>query len=577
MPGVSECRSIHHNACMESTLVASRRPPLWHILMTRLTLPLGVASLAAMGVLGLFAEQNERQGVGQSLTRAAARMAAALDANLDERNGNVALLASLPVVQRGQDVATMRETFDILLARQEAFAWIGRLDNDGQILAASGGLLQGQSGAQRPVFIEGRKGLFIGDVHEALLLAKLLPAPSDGEPLRFIDIARPVYRADGTQDGVLATHLSWSWVRSLFAQMLQDFDRVRGIELLVLSRGNVVLAGPAGSEGRLLELEGLFRPDAGQLARWSQATWPDGRDYVFAYADSPPNALVGQLGWRVLVRQPSELAFAPVRQLRLQMAALALLLTVGIGALAWGQARRVTRPLHDIARAAERIARGENEDIPRGAGVREVESLAVSLQHMVSTLTHRELALDRMHALAHRDTLTGLHNRRALELHMDLAAERAARSGECFAMLALDLDGFKPVNDQYGHAAGDALLREVAQRLADTIRASEMLARVGGDEFVVLLSAPAERLRSDAQAVAGRILASFDQPFAPLGHAVSVGCSIGIALGMEAVDSPQALLPRADQALYAAKRNGRGQIAWSGQGGALEAPVRTTP
>lgn len=562
---------------MDSPLVAAAQPTLRRILLTRLTLPLGAVSLAAMVALGVLAEQNERQGVGQSLTRAAARMAVALDANLSERAHNVALLASLPLIQSGQNQAAMRETFDVLQSRQEAFAWIGRLDNEGKILAASGGLLQGQSGAQRPIFIEGRKGPFIGDVHEALLLAKLLPAPSDGEPLRFIDIARPVVRPDGQQDGVLATHLSWSWVRGLFSQMLQDFDRVRGIELLVLNRGDVVLAGPAGSEGRLLELEGLFKPSAANLARWSQATWADGHDYVYAYADSPPDSLVGQLGWRVLVRQPSELALAPVRQLRLQMAALALLLTVGIGALAWVQARRVTRPLHDIARAAERIARGESEDIPRGAGLREVESLAVSLQHMVSTLTHRELALDRMHALAHRDTLTGLHNRRALELHMDLAAERAARSGERFAVLALDLDGFKPVNDQYGHAAGDALLREVAQRLADTIRASEMLARVGGDEFVVLLSAPAERLRGDAQAVAGRILASFDRPFAPLGHAVSVGCSIGIALGMEAVDSPQALVPRADQALYAAKRNGRGQIAWSGQGGALEAPARTTP
>lgn len=562
---------------MDSPLVAAAQPTLRRILLTRLTLPLGAVSLAAMVALGVLAEQNERQGVGQSLTRAAARMAVALDANLSERAHNVALLASLPLIQSGQNQAAMRETFDVLQSRQEAFAWIGRLDNEGKILAASGGLLQGQSGAQRPIFIEGRKGPFIGDVHEALLLAKLLPAPSDGEPLRFIDIARPVVRPDGQQDGVLATHLSWSWVRGLFSQMLQDFDRVRGIELLVLNGGDVVLAGPAGSEGRLLELEGLFKPSAANLARWSQATWADGHDYVYAYADSPPDSLVGQLGWRVLVRQPSELALAPVRQLRLQMAALALLLTVGIGALAWVQARRVTRPLHDIARAAERIARGESEDIPRGAGLREVESLAVSLQHMVSTLTHRELALDRMHALAHRDTLTGLHNRRALELHMDLAAERAARSGERFAVLALDLDGFKPVNDQYGHAAGDALLREVAQRLADTIRASEMLARVGGDEFVVLLSAPAERLRGDAQAVAGRILASFDRPFAPLGHAVSVGCSIGIALGMEAVDSPQALVPRADQALYAAKRNGRGQIAWSGQGGALEAPARTTP
>lgn len=549
---------------MDTTLVMAGRPSLRHVLLTRLTLPLGVASLVAMGMLGLLAEQNERQGVGQSLTRAAARMAAALDASLNERSSNVAILAILPVVRRGEETHAMRELFDVLQSKQEAFTWIGRFDNEGRVLAASGGLLQGQSVEQRPVYTEGRKGLFIGDVHEAQLLAQLLPAPVDGEPLRFIDIARPVFDADGQPAGVVATHLSWHWVRSLFSQLLQDFDRSRGLELLILNRDNAVLAGPLGSEGQRLDLDGLFEPSRANLARWSQARWADERDYVYAYADSPPDSLVGRLGWRVLVRQPSELALASVRQLRLQLAALALLLTGGIGLLAWVQAKRVTRPLREIAHAAERIARGEAEDIPQGAELREVDSLAKSLQHMVNTLTHREQALDRMHALAHRDPLTGLHNRRALELHMDLTAERAARTGECFAVLALDLDGFKPVNDQHGHAAGDALLREVGERLRDVVRASEMLARVGGDEFVILLSGPAERLRGDAQAVAARVLNAFQPLFSVQGHKVSVGCSIGIALGARAEDSPASLLPRADQALYAAKRNGRGQIAWTG-------------
>ncbi|NSL56898.1 GGDEF domain-containing protein [Uliginosibacterium aquaticum] len=532
-------------------------------LILRLAIPLGALALGLMILLGVLAEKRERQVIGESLARAAARMAATLEANLAERVADVDLLASHGAWYRENDREGARRAFDVMRTRHPAFAWIGRTDAQGRVQAASDGFLQGESIATRPVFSEGKKGLFLGDVHEAVLLARLLGPPPDGEAaLRFIDIARPVYDQHDNYVGVLATHLSWSWVRQFFGQMLTDFDRVRGVELLILNHENRVLAGPALQVGRMLALEGMAKPDGTGKAHWHEAAWPDEPRHLFAWIDMPPPDHLAALGWRVLVRQPSDRALSPVRQLRIQLAIAALLLTLGVIGLACIQARRITRPLARIAQAAEAITEGAEPRIPASdSHLSEVDSLSGALQHMLDTLTHREQALDDMQQLAHRDALTGLHNRRALELHMELSAERARRSGEGLAVLAMDLDGFKAVNDNHGHGIGDALLRDVARRLQEVVRSGEMLARLGGDEFVVLVVAPRAQLQQVGEAVAQRILGCFERPFMADVQALRVGCSLGGAQGA-ADDHPQDILRRADEALYIVKRSGRGRFQW---------------
>jgi diguanylate cyclase (GGDEF)-like protein/PAS domain S-box-containing protein len=187
-------------------------------------------------------------------------------------------------------------------------------------------------------------------------------------------------------------------------------------------------------------------------------------------------------------------------------------------------------------------------------------------------VTERVVLEERLTYQAHHDALTGLANR--LQLHQCLAqalarAVEAGRSPDHVAVLLLDLDGFKHVNDSLGHAAGDALLVEVAQRLRHATRGSDVVARLGGDEFAVLL----DRVRSDTDAtvVAARIQRALRAPFAVHGTVAVVGTSIGVArgagadagsgagpVGTAAVD---ALLRDADLALYAAKARGKGQHA----------------
>ena len=179
---------------------------------------------------------------------------------------------------------------------------------------------------------------------------------------------------------------------------------------------------------------------------------------------------------------------------------------------------------------------------------------------------------DELNYIAYYDTLTGVPNRRLLVDRLRQAVARAQRSGRQLAVCYLDLDGFKQVNDQLGHAAGDALLIETSRRLQDTLRAEDTLARLGGDEFVVLLGELENA--AQAEAVVERMQAELSAPVDLNGRPVSVGASFGLTLCPP--DRPEAdiLLRHADQAMYRAKSAGRNRChvfdATSDEGAAAE-------
>lgn len=160
--------------------------------------------------------------------------------------------------------------------------------------------------------------------------------------------------------------------------------------------------------------------------------------------------------------------------------------------------------------------------------------------------------------LALRDPLTGLANRAALYVHLDEALRRSRGRGQPICLLLVDLDGFKAVNDLYGHEAGDHLLVEVAERLRSVTRPDDLVARLGGDEFVLV--AEALDLPRQAQRIGERLLSALAEPLRSVPQA-QIGASVGIAVS--AGENLEALLRRADAAMYAAKAAGRGNVQWA--------------
>lgn len=183
---------------------------------------------------------------------------------------------------------------------------------------------------------------------------------------------------------------------------------------------------------------------------------------------------------------------------------------------------------------------------------------AASLVRSIAFATHRKRGELALVEKSLRDDLTGLPRRTLLLDRLQAAWRHAQRNGEVAALLFIDLDGFKQVNDAHGHDAGDAVLRATAQRLVSGVRSNDSVARLGGDEFVVLL-ASANSL-AGAEVVAGKLLSSLAEPVPYQGQLLRVGASIGVTLVDAGAESPDALLRRADAAMYEAKRAGKGRV-----------------
>lgn len=186
---------------------------------------------------------------------------------------------------------------------------------------------------------------------------------------------------------------------------------------------------------------------------------------------------------------------------------------------------------------------------------RELEARVVARTRELADANNRlresEAQLQR---LAHQDPLTGLANRLLLRDRLDHALDKAARSDTALAVLLIDLDDFKPINDGYGHATGDQVLVQIARRLRQSVRAMDSVARIGGDEFVVLL----EDVHSadDIWQVANKLVAELARPVLLDGRSLSVTASVGVAIYPEDGTTPDALLQRADAAMYSAKGGG---------------------
>lgn len=180
---------------------------------------------------------------------------------------------------------------------------------------------------------------------------------------------------------------------------------------------------------------------------------------------------------------------------------------------------------------------------------------AINMIGTIQDITERKEHEKQLQHIAHYDALTGVPNRVLLADRLTQALARAKRDRGLLAVCYLDLDGFKPINDHYGHQAGDSVLVEISRRIKDTIRENDTVARLGGDEFVVLLVGM--QVPEECAGSLCRMLEVIHRPIEVMGQTMRISASIGVALYPEDDDDPDTLLRHADQAMYAAKQSGK--------------------
>ncbi|WP_259391666.1 diguanylate cyclase domain-containing protein [Paenibacillus sp. 1011MAR3C5] len=504
-----------------------------------------------------------REEIGGSLAALAYQMSDKLDYYMWSRYNEILLLSHLKALRIPSDLEEVSGLLHELNKNIPSFSWVGLSDPNGDILASTGGVLVGNSIAGRPVYEEALEKPFIGDVHDAVLLSELLPNPT-GEPLKFVDISTPLFDDNGNLTGVLAAHLSWEWTKEIKFSVLKSLqgDSKNAIEVFILSASDdTVLLGPDSWAGKKLMLEG-----AGPYSRaneWTVQQWPDGRSYLTGFAQGAGYNNYPGLGWKIIVRQPAEVAFAPIHSLIKDIVLLGIVLMLLFAILAWVFAGKISKPLSRIAEAADRLRWGEKTEIPQTRGIKDIEVLSGSLRELIAELTATESELVKMEDQAHRDKLTGLLNRSSLEASVASAIRHAEERAGAVAFLYMDLDGFKGVNDSLGHGAGDELLRQAATRIRDCMNTQDYAFRMGGDEFVVVLSVPLQGALLEANDAANRILEILREPFELEAGIAKVSCSIGGAMWPHNGTDPLLLLKLADQALYASKSKGKNKLTFA--------------
>jgi diguanylate cyclase (GGDEF)-like protein/PAS domain S-box-containing protein len=275
-----------------------------------------------------------------------------------------------------------------------------------------------------------------------------------------------------------------------------------------------------------------------------------GRDISERRATEECLRAVVALGERALAgADPSELADDAISLIRssLPIAGAEARLADGTVLAAYGPPTKVGMHL-PIGDGDELVIGHERELTPQEIG------LARAVANTLATALARLRDEERMRHEAAHDPLTGLANRLLLRDHLKLALARSSREGGATAVLFIDLDNFKRINDVYGHATGDAVLRALGDRLQTAVRPADTVARLGGDEFVAVCEKVTEE---GARVLAGRLQAQIQLPIAIAGVKHQLSASIGIAIGDY---DAEALLSNADMALYRAKASGPGRV-----------------
>lgn len=383
--------------------------------------------------------------------------------------------------------------------------------------------------------------------------AGLISAPFrsqlSGKPV--VVITEPMLAEDGSIVAILVGAVDL--VRPSFSGQMRELDAKTGGYLFIVAADGTIIHHP--------DRDFILRrqpDDTGAVIAAALAS-PDGwSDDVLDGGE--PALLVHQrlrgVDWTVAVSRPLQRAFAPLTNVRLRVLAAITLITAFAALLGWLITTRLIRPLNRLRDHVVAIDSGTASLAVLETERQDEFGLLSRAFHAISQ--RRDQFEKDLQQIATTDALTGVHNRRLFDAFFPTALARGQRNGRRVGLAMLDLDKFKPVNDTHGHAVGDAVLVEFARRLTDSVRASDTVARLAGDEFVVVFELVESYNEAGEAGVLGqRIIDAMAPPFQIGALTLQMTTSIGIALADIAHAQPAEVMQAADEALYRVKAQGR--------------------
>lgn len=491
---------------------------------------------------------------------------------LFERNREILLLSKSPLFYDKQlNTQNIREKLKQIENTYPIYSWIGIADANGIVKVANNNLLEGADVSKRPWFINGSKESFIGDIHEAVLLSKLLQKPQNGEPLRFIDFASPIKDSDNNLLGVVATHINWDWLSQQIKTYLPNDLSKQAIEVFIVEKNGKVIY-PFDSMGTVVIPNGVLTKEGSSIQ-----TWSENEEFLTNSYKIISNTTTN-LGWNIILRQPISKVFESVNQLHKTFLIIgAILILVNILIVYW-ISKQFSKPIENLVEIANLIKDG-NEQIEFNVSTKisEISLLSNSLKTMLNSLISKKHQLENMNTIlehkvqerteelekinqdlklfARIDALTGINNRLAANERLKEEFLKMKRNKVSYSLALIDIDYFKKVNDNYGHEVGDIVLKYIAQILKDNTRATDFVARFGGEEFIFIFT---EITQNSAFKIAEKIRNVVENSTIP--HVNKITLSIGISSASFNDENEDVAVKKADLALYKAKNEGRNKV-----------------
>jgi diguanylate cyclase (GGDEF)-like protein len=511
--------------------VAHRTPSIRKQLAALVLVCVVPPSILAAIWLAIDYEQDKNQAAVEAVGRARAVMSA-VDRELAGIQAALTSLGTSPYLRRGdfaafdgqaRQVAAGIAVNNIVLIDASFQQQMNTLRAFGSALPIEGNqTLRAVFKTHAPV----TTNVFLGPVAKRPLVAVAVPI-HDGEVVRYV-LAAGVW-PEQLSAILNGQHLDPSWIGAIFDASGTIVARTHQMQKFV------------GAKGAPALVERMQQVREGYL----ETKTLEGTPVISAFSRSA----VSQ--WSVALGIPSKgFAQALWGTLSWLLVAVVVLATLSL-ALAWRVGSAITESIAKLAQFAGTVSRGERVDALPDLGLKEANDVGEALR---STLQGRLAAEHK----AHHDMLTGLANRALFYAMTDSQIGLCRREGKNLAVLFIDLDGFKRVNDEHGHEMGDRLLIEVASRLKSVVRASDLVARLGGDEFCVLLF-PADV--TAAQAKGRAVVDAVSEPYFISQRKLQISASVGVAVFPECGESGEQLLKRADEAMYRVKTAGKRGVA----------------